>query len=120
MIPEVADPFSGGGFSNHFTALDYQKDKVNAFVGSLGDNNVGRYRCARSCGLTLPILTMKFVQTRWPWRPRHRRAIVEIRLHLQDEHALFEQHLLLDKRAFHPRSPPRSAPPILEHLADFR
>ena len=49
-IPEVATIYSGGGFSSHFPALDYQKDKANAYIGSLGDKYYGRYACVRSCG----------------------------------------------------------------------
>ena len=51
-IPEVASIYSGGGFSSHFPALDYQKDKKNAYIGSLGDKYYGRYTCVRSCGPT--------------------------------------------------------------------
>ena len=49
---EVASFFSGGGFSNHFPALAYQRYDVNAYVWSLGDKYPGRYACVRSNGLT--------------------------------------------------------------------
>ncbi|KAH8980540.1 subtilisin-like protein [Lactarius akahatsu] len=42
-IPESAAPFSGGGFSNHFSQPPYQKVVVPAFLEQLGDQNDGYY-----------------------------------------------------------------------------
>ena len=50
-IPEVASFFSGGGFSSHFTAENYQKDEVDTYITRLHEYT-GRYTCVRPCGLT--------------------------------------------------------------------
>ena len=46
--PEKASFFSGGGFSDYFPALSFQKFEVENYVGRLrrgGDVYKGRYKC---------------------------------------------------------------------------
>ena len=50
-IPEVGTSFSGGGFSENFPSLAYQKDQVNDFISSMGDKYFDRFSCVRSYGL---------------------------------------------------------------------
>jgi tripeptidyl-peptidase-1 len=45
---EVANRFSGGGFSRYFVIPEYQEDAVATFFDILGDVNAGRYPCVRS------------------------------------------------------------------------
>ncbi|KAJ7210567.1 subtilisin-like protein [Mycena pura] len=41
--PEIASTFSSGGFSNTFTAPDYQTDAVAMYLDHLGDTNQGLF-----------------------------------------------------------------------------
>ncbi|KAI0738978.1 peptidase S8/S53 domain-containing protein [Daedaleopsis nitida] len=41
--PEVAAPFTSGGFSNLFPRPDYQKDAVGGYLKALGDTHSGRF-----------------------------------------------------------------------------
>ncbi len=45
--PEVAMPFSGGGFSYHFPRPIYQNRAVFRFLEYLGIEYVGLYKCVR-------------------------------------------------------------------------
>ncbi|KAH9070670.1 subtilisin-like protein [Lactarius deliciosus] len=45
--PEVAAPFSSGGFSNVFKRPDYQTDALLGFFQQLGNQYTGLYKCAR-------------------------------------------------------------------------
>ena len=47
--PEVAHPFSGGGFSLYFDTPDYQKIEVATYVESLKKKYKGLYRFVLSC-----------------------------------------------------------------------
>ncbi|KAH9839170.1 family S53 protease [Rhodofomes roseus] len=42
-VPEVAATLSGGGFSNLFTAPDYQSNATSTYVSALGSTNSGLY-----------------------------------------------------------------------------
>jgi len=56
--PEIAARISGGGFSNHFPRPSYQDDVVRIFLGHLGSQYDGMYKCVFWRDLTLPILTL--------------------------------------------------------------
>ena len=45
-IPEVAAPYSSGGFSNIFNTPSFQSDAVNAYIASLGSSYYGDYDVA--------------------------------------------------------------------------
>ena len=47
--PEVANPLSGGGFSNFFDTPDYQKIEVMNYVDSIMNKYEGLYRLVLSC-----------------------------------------------------------------------
>jgi tripeptidyl-peptidase-1 len=55
---EVANSFSGSGFSALFPPDVYQKKAVPTFLGMVGNGYDGLYKYVRSRGLTQPILTM--------------------------------------------------------------
>ena len=55
---EVANSFSGGGFSAYFSRHYYQEDPVTNYLGKLGSQHAGYYKCVRPRDLTQPILTM--------------------------------------------------------------
>lgn len=44
VSPEIGVFFSGGGFSNYFSAPDYQTQDVASFLGDLGSTHDGKYK----------------------------------------------------------------------------
>ena len=48
---EIANPLSGGGFSRHFTAPDYQKFEVDTYVDTIPDEYDGLYKFVLTCCL---------------------------------------------------------------------
>ena len=52
--PEIANRISGGGFSDIFRLFDFQAPATTAFLGSIGSQYSGLYKCVCSCGLTQP------------------------------------------------------------------
>jgi tripeptidyl-peptidase-1 len=61
--PEVAAAlfgggFSGGGFSLHFQRQSYQDGAVSTFLGHLGKDYAGLYKCVRCRNLTRPLHTL--------------------------------------------------------------
>jgi tripeptidyl-peptidase-1 len=56
--PEVAVPFSGGGFSLYFKRPMYQNSAVSTFLNHLAKEYAGLYKCVRCRDLTGPMHTL--------------------------------------------------------------
>ena len=52
--PEIANRISRGGFSDIFRLFEFQAPATTAFLGSIGNQYSGFYKCVYSCRLTQP------------------------------------------------------------------